>query len=245
MSSALRNHFQEGNSMDGALAEPSSLLHAELADGLHAMAQPLTILRGAMCALTLREEMEPANRRYLDMSAKQVDRLCDLMSGMQSLLYAAQNKVEFASFDLMEALDAILDRQQASVGESGVQIAVTKPDHSLYVFADQQGVEQALSAALKTALSGARKDDRIEIEIAPRDGFAEVMLRNDNFRERSLGSFERFNLTVVETMIRNQCGIYEYTDRPFSISLRLRVSEYLGAVVTSDCLQMAAESVIC
>ena len=66
--------------MDGALAEPSSLLHAELADGLHAMAQPLTILRGAMCALTLREEMEPANRRYLDMSAKQVDRLCDLMA---------------------------------------------------------------------------------------------------------------------------------------------------------------------
>ena len=231
--------------MDGALAEPSPQLYAELADGLHAMAQPLTILRGAMCALTLREEIEPPNRRYLDMSAKQVERLCDLMSGMQSLLCAAQSKAEFVSFDLMELLDPIIERQQASASESGVQIAVTESEHSLCVFGDQQGVEQALSAALKTALSGARKDDRIEIEIAPRDGFAELMLRNENFRERSLGSFERFNLTVVETMIRNQCGVYKFTDKPFSISLRLRVSEYLCTVVTSDCLQMAAESVIC
>lgn len=249
MSSALRNHFQEENSIAGALAEPSSLshagLHAELADGLHAMAQPLTILRGAMCALTLREEVAPANRRYLDMSAMQVDRLCDLLSGMQSLLSAAQNKAEFASFDLIEALDPILEFHQASAGEAGVQIEVTKPEQSLYVFADPQGVEQAFSAALKAALSGARKGDRIEIEIAPRDGFADLMLCNKNFRERSLGSFERFQLTVVETMIRNQCGIYEFSDRPFFISLRLRVSEYLGSVVTSDCLQIAAQSVLC
>lgn len=242
MSSALRKPFQEETSINGALVEPSPL-HTELADGLHAMAQPLTILRGAMCALTLREETSP--NRYLDMSAKQVDRLCDLLSGMQSLLSAAQNKVEFASFDLVEALDPILELHQASAGEAGVQIEVAKPDHSLYVFADPQGVEQAFSAALKAALSGARRDDRIEIEIAPRAGFADLVLCNKNFRERSLGSFERFHLTVVETMIRNQCGIYEFTDRPFLISLRLRVSEYLGSVVTSDCLQMAAESVLC
>jgi signal transduction histidine kinase len=241
MSCALPNHFQ-GHFVDDAIVEPPSLPLSELADGLHAMAQPLTILRGAMCALTFQDHIEPASRRYLDMSTKQVDRLCDLMAGMQNLLHAMQTKNKFASFDLMELLDPILEQQQAAACESGVQIAVTKPEHPLYVFGEEQGVEQACSAALKAAIAFSHANDRLEVQIAPHNGFASLTLRNEGFnassRGKNLGSFERFYLTVIESIIRSQCGVYEFTDIPFSMSLHLRISDEPGLPITSDCLQM-------
>lgn len=224
--------------MDDSIVEPSSLPISELADGLHAMAQPLTILRGAMCALTFHDQIEPASRRYLDMSSKQVDRLCDLMSGMQNLLHSVQAKNKLTTFDLLELLDPVLQQHEAMASESSVQIAVTKPERPLYVLGEEQGVEQAFSAALRTAIAISGPNDRIEVQVAPHDGFASLILRNENFQGNSLGSFERFYLTVVETIIRSQCGVYEFSDNPFSISLHLRISEQPGMPVTSDCLQL-------
>jgi signal transduction histidine kinase len=225
-------------SVEGSGATPAQL-YAQLADGLHAMAQPLTILRGAMCALTMQDSVEPANRRYLDMSTKQVDRLCDLMSGLQSLLHAGQSKVEFRSFDLIELIDPIVEQQRNAARESGVRIVWTRPERPIHALGDEHGVEQAFSAALKTALSAAKRDERVQVEIALRDGFVGLTLRNESFSKRNLGSFERFHLTVVEHMIRSQCGMYELIDHPLSISLKLRISPQAGREVTSDCLRLA------
>jgi signal transduction histidine kinase len=182
--------------------------------------------------------MEPVSRRYLDMSTKQVDRLCELMGGLQNLLHAVQAKNQFTTFDLVELLDPTFERQQSAACEAGVQIVVTKPEHPLHVFAEEHGVEQAFSAALRTAIAVSRPKDRIEVQIAARNGFASLTLRNEGFQGRSLGSFERFYLTVIETITRSQCGVYEFTDSPFSISLHLRISDQQAVPVTSDCLQM-------
>jgi hypothetical protein len=61
-------------------------LCGDIADGLHALAQPLTILRGALGALALRERIAPQNSRYLDMSTRQIERMCDLISRIQKRL---------------------------------------------------------------------------------------------------------------------------------------------------------------
>ncbi len=233
------NALKRDNAIGGLDIKAPAPAFSELAHGLHAMAQPLTILRGAMCAMTLHEPVPPADRRYLEMSTKQVDRLCDLMAGMQSLLHAAQNAAEYASFDLMELLEAVVEQKQVMADEAGVRIALTGADHALYAYADEQRTEQALSAALKTAIAVAQREDRIEIEVAPGDGFAGVTVRNENLQGKSLGSFERFHLTVVESILRSQYGAYQFTDNPFSLSLHLQSSEQPGAEVTSDCLQMA------
>ncbi len=63
-------------------------LLADIDDGLHALAQPLTILRGALGALALRERIAPQNSRYLEMSMRQIERMCDLISDIQKRLDA-------------------------------------------------------------------------------------------------------------------------------------------------------------
>jgi hypothetical protein len=55
----------------------------QLADQLHAMAQPLTILRGAVGALQLSPRISQQDRRYVEMCVAQTERVCAIMSGMR------------------------------------------------------------------------------------------------------------------------------------------------------------------
>jgi nitrogen-specific signal transduction histidine kinase len=62
----------------------------QFAEGLHGMAQPLTILRGAVGALQLSSRVGPEDRRYVEMCVTQTDRLCALLSRVRDLLDSAQ-----------------------------------------------------------------------------------------------------------------------------------------------------------
>lgn len=72
------------------LPVPESVEHTRqydrLGDGLHEMAQPITVLRGALGAIQLRGALAADTLRYLDMSIQQVERLCGLLAAMQNLL---------------------------------------------------------------------------------------------------------------------------------------------------------------
>jgi hypothetical protein len=79
------NALESGASLGDT--ESYAWLCRELDQGLHALAQPLTILRGALGALTMRDAVPAqAASRYLEMSNTQVERLCSLLSGLQNLL---------------------------------------------------------------------------------------------------------------------------------------------------------------
>jgi hypothetical protein len=79
------NALESGASLGDT--ESYAWLCRELDQGLHALAQPLTILRGALGALTMRDAVPAqAASRYLELSNTQVERLCSLLSGLQNLL---------------------------------------------------------------------------------------------------------------------------------------------------------------
>ncbi len=69
---------------------PESAPFVQMADSLHAMAQPLTILRGALGAMQLSGKVAPENERYLEMSSMQIERLCEMLSNLRNLVDAAQ-----------------------------------------------------------------------------------------------------------------------------------------------------------
>jgi signal transduction histidine kinase len=82
---ASNNVLESGASLGDA--ESYAWVYRELEEGLHALAQPLTILRGALGALTMRDAVPPqAASRYLEMSNTQVERLCNLLAGLHNLL---------------------------------------------------------------------------------------------------------------------------------------------------------------
>jgi signal transduction histidine kinase len=99
-----RNNASESAASLGD-AESYARLCRELDEGLHALAQPLTILRGIFCALTMGDAVPPQTAsRYLEISSTEVERMCDMLSGLRSLLARVQpepacTEIEFPELD--------------------------------------------------------------------------------------------------------------------------------------------------
>jgi signal transduction histidine kinase len=73
--------------------------YKSVADGLHALAQPLTILRGSIMALSSEEITPERQRHYLDVSKSQLERACAMFDAVQELMIAAQSRTERSGFD--------------------------------------------------------------------------------------------------------------------------------------------------
>ena len=196
-------------------------MYAELANGLHAMAQPLTILRGALGAMSLRATGVSSHERYLEMSNKQMDRLCDMMSGLQGLLDAALFEARCNATEVWEAVEAVVEEVGTSLQDSGVRIETTRPDRPLLAIGDAGRIEQSVRAALKTAASLCHRDDIVQFQILERDGSVELSVRAESVPGRGLGSHDRLSLALVEANTRSQHGTYQCTEDPLCISVNL------------------------
>ena len=209
-----------------AASDPHAALYSELADGLHAMAQPLTIVRGALCALTLNQDVPPTGQRYLEMSSVQLDRLCDLMSSLRSLLETTQFNANCVTVELWELISPILGDLDAALRKSGVQIAPANAEQSaIHAIAAPARTEQALRAALNTAVSVASRGDVILLDVLPHDGFVDLTIQNTNPHGKSLSSSDHLSLSLVKANVQSQQGIYECVEDPLRISLKLPLQD--------------------
>ena len=208
---------------------PDPLL-AQLADGMHAMAQPLTILRGAIGAMQFAETFASGDRRYVDMSAVQIGRLCDMLANLRSLLDMAQSAAVCSPQGWQELIRPVLEDYEGDLPTSGVRMVVKHPNHSMRVLADAARTEQAMRAALDMAQSLASQGDEIQCRVLP-DG---LELQNEHGRGKGLNSAERLIFSFIETAIRSQQGICEFIEDPFCLSIALPRA---GSNITSDCLQ--------
>ena len=194
-------------------------LCASLADGLHAMAQPLTILRSALAAAP--EAEESSRQRYLAISAEQIERLCGLFERIQDLVIASQNAADCTPFDLAQLLSPLLKDRRAALKGTGVQLSVSTEDNLPAVLGDCARTEQAVLAALDIAIGTASKGDAIEVSLASRDGVAELAVGNERAHGKALNSTQRLNLSLAAANMQSQHGQFHWADDPFLASLAL------------------------
>ena len=214
--------------------EKSSEVLAQLAEGLHAMAQPLTILRGALGALQLEQGGEAENRRYVEMSNVQTGRLCRLLTNLRSLIEFAQFPAVCESVDLFELAEQIVADNTGLFRDAGVQVTLNKRSGNTAVaLGDSARTEQAMRSGLDTAIELAAVGDEIRWQILP-DGF---VLENEHAHGKRLSSPAHVALSVVETAILSQRGTCTAIEDPFCLSIRLPgvesnvTSEYLKPAV--------------
>ena len=204
-----------------AESDPQTRLCEDFAQALHAIAQPLTVLRGTLGALTMREASGPDVGKYLEMSHAQVDRLCSLVSGMQCLLEQLQRAPVCIPVNLCLVVASILGDENFGLRRSGLRLSAAKLDGDLQVLADRGRMEHAIQAVLR-AIAGISSDGgEISVEIDRRDGFADVIVRASDTDAKRLSSIERLHLSLAETSIRSQQGLFEYRPEPLRITLKL------------------------
>jgi hypothetical protein len=216
------SHKQASTQLRPSSEGPNGL-YAELANGLHAMAQPLTILRGALGAMVLSSPVAPGQERYLEMSNKQMDRLCDMMADLQGLLDAALYEAQCTATDIWETAEPVLDDMSTFLQDAGMRIEIIRPAQPISAIADASRLEQAIRAALKTAASVSQRDDVIQFEIVPSDDSVELRVQTQGPPGKRLGSTDRLSLALVEANTNSQLGTYLFSEDPLRISIKLPI----------------------
>jgi signal transduction histidine kinase len=199
--------------------------YADLADGLHAMAQPLTILRSAIAMLSLSTDDGASRRRSLEVSARQIERACRLFASIQDLVVSRLEPARRVPIDLEAILSGVLEERTAAFRERGVEIVAPHSGSPTSLLGDAQRTAQAISALLETALNVSSPGDKIEIGIIRRSQFVELIVAGVNQQLRRLTSADWLSLSVVKAEIRSQQGRYQFTDEPFRVTLSLPVRQ--------------------
>jgi light-regulated signal transduction histidine kinase (bacteriophytochrome) len=194
---------------------------AHMTEGLHAMAQPLTILRSSIPASAAVDVSPAKQQRYLDLSVRQVQRVCMLFECLQDLVVSSQTQADCDPVDLSVMVAAVAEDQRETLRELGVELLVLLPGDLPWAMGDATRTRQALLAALTVAASVSASGDVIEVAATAGNQRVELILQIDRVHGIQLGSQERLNLRLAQTNILSQRGEYECIEDPFRVRLSL------------------------
>jgi hypothetical protein len=188
---------------------------------LHAMAQPLTVLRGTLGTLKHRGTSASDAERYLEMSHRQVERLCDLVSGMRNLLDTVQFDAVCTATNLWELTASMVDRERCSLQQRGTRISLAKTNGDVWVLADSVRTELAISAALRVLWENTASGDEISVCLSSHDGFAELAVHAKSAVRTKMNSADRLYLSLAEACIDSEHGHFRFTADPLSFEIGL------------------------
>lgn len=196
---------------------------ASISEGLHALAQPLTILRSSVAASGSPGVDALKQRRYLDLSSRQIDRACMLFEFLQDLVIANQIGADCAPFELADLLAVVAKDQGTALQAADVELRMAIPSGLPTMLGDVKRTQQALSAALKLAASVSAAGDVVELLVSACSEYVKLIVRNDRVHGRPLSSTERLSLSLAQANILSQQGEYEYAEDPFCMRMALPI----------------------
>jgi hypothetical protein len=227
MSSAMQTPSGTAGAEEQAsiLLDDSQKLLVDIVNGLHAIAQPLTILRAAIEVLSLPEGGAVDHRRYVGISARQIERTCNLFSCLQDLVTASLREAQQVKFDLWELLGPMIEDRRVLLQASGIGLVVARQDPSEPIVGDAERTEQTIAEVLTLAASLSSRGDVIELHGSRRGGFCELTLQNTRGHGKRISSSDRLSLSLACANIVSQQGKYQLAEDPFCVSLALPVQE--------------------
>jgi hypothetical protein len=197
----------------------------EVADGLHALAQPLSILRSAVELIAISHQ-----DRYVNVAAQQLDRTSKIFSALRNLVDVKRHPARSEAIDLRELIAPIAADWKASLDAFGIGLAVHMSEQQLSAVGDAERMEQTVMALLEAAASDAARGDRLEMRLLASDGWLECSLENCDRKARHLNSVGRLHLAVARENMQSQNGRFEFCDDPFCI----RVSWLAGKTADEE-----------
>jgi light-regulated signal transduction histidine kinase (bacteriophytochrome) len=200
-------------------------LCAYMSQGLHALAQPLTIVRSAVASLAAPGVSAVDRQRYLQLTSQNVERTCSLFECLQELVIASEIEADCGPVELSEVLAEVVEEQKTALEASGVELRIDTPIGLPSVLGDTARTQQALSAALKIAASTSSPGDVVEWLVAVRNGFVELVLQTRRVHGRQLNSSERLSLALAEANIRSQQGKCVWVEDPLRVFIALPFKE--------------------
>lgn len=194
-----------------------------LMQGLHAAAQPLTVLRVRLDEEYAQTLGVDELRRIVTESVPPVDRLCSLVGAMQQLLTIEslppfRNRVDAAAL-LRGAVDGV----QLLYLDAGILLAPELPSGVAEMEIDGKRLEQAVTTALFLTRTLVAEGDIVRVQGQCDEQGLAVTLRTPGRSLEKLTADNHLSLAILESALRTQGGSATWELDPFELRMNLPV----------------------
>jgi hypothetical protein len=200
----------------------SENLCSNLTRGMHAAAQPLTVLLASL-SKGLTDGMDADELRELTASsAVQVQRVCTLFDCLQELVISESIKPRLSPTPILPLLDQLAQRVNLLFQHDGISLSATVPDTCQPAFIDRARTLQALSTVLGTAHAVSTPGDTVELIASSSADGVRIVVRNLSSSIDLLNADASLSIAVAEAKMRSQHAGFSWSLRPFTVQIELQ-----------------------
>jgi signal transduction histidine kinase len=210
--------------MTSHLSESSSaseILCSNLAQGIHAAAQPLAVLLASL-SKDYTDRMNLDELRELSASsAAEVQRLCTLFSCLQQLVMAESIKPQLSPIPLLPLLAYAADGVNLLFQQDGISLRSVLPDTCPPVLIHRARTLQALSRVLLIVHELSLAQDTVELIASASANAVQIVIQNLNLSAAMINSEARLSMAVAEANMRSQQAALSLSLQPFTVCIEL------------------------
>jgi hypothetical protein len=216
--------ISKGETRESSVSRSASeALFKSLSQGMHAVAQPLAILRASF-GNTYMDRMSAEEMRELAASsALEVERVCALFSCLQQLVRVGSIEPHLSVAPIPPLLAYVVDGVKLLFDEDGIFLHSMVPDTCPPVQMDRTRTLEALSGVLLIAHAVSVAQETVEL-IASNSApdVVRVVVRNLHSHFTAINSEQSLSLALAEANIRSQQGTFTWSLDPFNVEIELK-----------------------
>ena len=212
---------------DRGFSEPSTpspaleTLCSNLSQGIHAAAQPLTILLASLSKAHTDRMSAEELRELTASSSEEVQRVCTLFSYLQELVVAESIKPKLSATAIPPLLGSAVEGVQLLFQQQGIILSSTVSATCPLVLINGPRTLRALSSVLLTVHALSSAGNQVEMIASTSAQGMQIVIRNLNLSLASTSAEARLSMAAAEANIRSQQAGFVFTQRPFHVLIDL------------------------
>jgi hypothetical protein len=202
----------------------SEMLWTTLAQGIHAAAQPLTVLQASLSKGHTDRMSCDELRELAASSAVEVQRVCTLFGCLQQLVMAESIKPQLSPMPILPLLAYAVDGVNLLFQHDGMALSLVVPDTCPPVLINQTRTLEALSRMLLVIhrLSGAQ--NRIDLIASSSPDAVQIVVRNLHLSLSRIDAEASLSIAVAEANMRSQHAGLSLSLQPFTLRMDLPIA---------------------
>jgi hypothetical protein len=199
----------------------SEILCSNLAQGIHAVAQPLAVLVASLSKGHTDRMNSEELRELTASSAVEVQRVCTLFSCLQQLVMAESIKPQLSPTPILPVLAYAVDGVNLLFQQDGLGLNSVVPDTCPPVLIDRARTLQALSRVLLVVHRLSSAQDMIELNTSLSANAVQIVVRNLHLSVAVIDAEASLSIAVAEANMRSQKGGLSLSLQPFTVRIDL------------------------
>lgn len=201
--------------------EDVKLLYADVAMGLHAASQPLTVLRAGLCPKNIQVMTRAELLEFAETCAEAVEQTCLLFNLIRELVDTDAMRGGVHPIDLNSVLHEIRESYKPDFEEDGIELRCSCDAPAAAVLGHRFLTLRALTIALHLVRSVSVRGDRVVVRGRDAGSVYEIAVEANNGL-RAPNADVSLNLSLMRSVLRRQEATFTYEPDPFYLRLQLK-----------------------